>query len=171
MALLFVVGLIVSGVAFTSHRRASEASQLRRQATVLQDYSLQVVAPRNVDEIARITSQALASLFRVPAVVILIVEGKVASVKRTGAAEPDEAELEAARSSLTTGTVLRSGIYPYTASRFDFWPVQTAEGQSAVIGLAFDPDERPSEPDTHVGVVASLLALVLDRQHGRRAAG
>jgi K+-sensing histidine kinase KdpD len=169
MALLFVVGLIVSGVAFTSHRRAGEASRLRRQATVLQDYGLQVVVPRNVDEIARITSQALAALFRVPAVVMLVAEDKVVSVKRTGEAQPNEAELEAARSSLTTGTVLRSGVYPYAASRFDFWPVQTAGGQGAVIGLAFDPDERPATPDTHVRVVASILALVLDRQQGRRA--
>jgi len=169
MALLFVVGLIVSGVAFTSHRRAGEASQLRRQATVLQDYGLQVVVPRNLDEIARVTSQTLAALFRVPAVVILVAEGKVVSVKRTGEAEPNEAELEAARSSLTTGTVLRSGVYPYAASRFDFWPIQTAGDQSAVVGLAFDPDERPAAPDTHVRVVASILALVLDRKQGRRA--
>jgi K+-sensing histidine kinase KdpD len=169
MALLFVVGLIVSGVAFTSHRRATEASLLRRQATVLQNYSREVVMPRNVDAIASITSRALAALFRVPAVVILVVDERVVSVKRTGEAEPDEVELEAARSSLTSEAVLRSGVYPYEASRFDFWPVQTAGGQKAVIGLAFDPDERPPAPDTHVRVVASILALVLDRQHGRAA--
>jgi K+-sensing histidine kinase KdpD len=169
MGLLFVVGLIVSGVAFTSHRRANEASLLRRQATALRDYGRDVVMSRNVDAIASITSRALAALFRAPAVVILVAEGKVISVKRTGEAEPDEAELEAARSSLTTGTVVRSGVYPYAASRFDFWPVQTAEGQSAVLGLAFDPDERPSAPDKHVSVVASILALVLDRQRRRGA--
>jgi K+-sensing histidine kinase KdpD len=169
MALLFVVGLIVSGVAFTSHRRATEASLLRRQAIVLQDYSRNVVVARNMDAIASITSQALAALFRAPAVVMLVVDGKVVLVERTGEAEPDEAELAAARSSLTTGTVLRSGVYPHPASRFDFWPVQTAGGQNAVIGLAFDPDERPSVPDTQVGIVASILALLLDRQHGRRA--
>jgi hypothetical protein len=32
IGLLFVVGLIVSGVAFTSHRRATEVALLRRQA-------------------------------------------------------------------------------------------------------------------------------------------
>jgi hypothetical protein len=62
---------------------------------------------------------------------------------------------------------VRSGIYPDLASRFDFWPVKTAEGQNAVIGLAFDPDERPSAPDALVNVVGSVLALVLDRQHSR----
>ena len=64
---------------------------------------------------------------------------------------------------LTTGTVLRGGIYPHPTSRFDFWPVRTADGQTAVIGLAFDPDERPAEPDTQVNIVASILALTLDR--------
>ncbi len=39
IGLLFVVGLIVSGVAFTSRQRATEAALLRRQASVLQGYS------------------------------------------------------------------------------------------------------------------------------------
>lgn len=170
MALLFVVGLIVSGVSFTSHRRAAEASLLRKQAAVLQGYSRDVVAAGNVDAIASITTQALASLFRVSAVVMLAVEGRIVSTKRTGDAELQEVDLEAARSCLATGTVLRGGVYPHPDSRFDFWPVRTAEGQSAVIGLAFDPDERPPTPDTLVTVVIDVLALVLDRQHRRGAA-
>ncbi len=170
MALLFVVGLIVSGVAFTSHRRAAEASLLRKQATILQKYSQDVVAAGNADAIASITSQALAALFRVPAVVLLLADGQVISTRRTGDAEPREAELEAARSSLTAGTVLRGGVYPHPDSRFDFWPLRTPDGQTAVIGLAFDLDERPEEPDTHVTVVSSVLALVLDRQSRRIAA-
>lgn len=170
MVLLLVVGLIVSGVAFTSHRRAGEASRLRRQAALLQDYSLQVAVPHSLDEVARITSQVLASLFGVPAVVVLVADGQAISVKQVGASTPDEGELEAARSALTTGTVVRGGIYPFAGSRFDFWPVQTAEGRGAVIGLAFDPDERPASPDMHVRVVACILALVLDRRHEPRVA-
>ena len=90
------------------------------------------------------------------------------SLKQVGDVEPQEADLEAARSSLETGTVVRSGIYPNLASRFDFWPVETAEGQNAVIGLAFDPGERPSAPDVPVDIVVRVFALVLDRQHVRR---
>ena len=167
IGLLFVVGLIVSGVAFTSRRRAAEAALLRRQATVLQGYSRDVVAAGNTKAIVSITSQALAALFQVPAVVMLVTEGRVVSLERVGDVEPQEAELEAARSSLATGTVVRGGVYPNLASRFDFWPVKTAEGQNAVIGLAFDPDERPSAPDTLVDIVVRVLALVLDRQHAR----
>jgi len=168
IGLLFVVGLIVSGVAFTSHRRATEAALLRRQASVLQGYSRDLVAADNTKAIVSITSQALAALFQVPVVVMLASEDMVVSlVERVGDVEPQEAELEAARSSLATGTVVRAGVYPDLASRFDFWPVNTAEGQNAVIGLAFDLDERPSTPDALVDIVRSILALVLDRHHVR----
>ena len=167
IGLLFVVGLIVSGVAFTSRQRAAEAALLRRQATVLQGYSRDLVAADNTKAIVSITSQALAALFQVPAAVMLVTEGRVVFLERSGDVEPNEAELEAARSSLATGTVVRAGVYPHLASRFDFWPVETAEGQNAAIGLAFDPDERPSAPDRLVNIVGSVLALVLDRQHAR----
>jgi K+-sensing histidine kinase KdpD len=167
IGLLFVVGLIVSGVAFTSRHRATEAAQLRRQATVLQGYSRDVVAADTTKAILSITCQALAALFQVPAVVMLVTEDRVVSVERIGDLDPQEAELETARSSLATGTVARSGVYPNLASRFDFWPVTTAEGQNAVIGLAFDPDERPLAPDAPVDVIVRVLALVLERQHAR----
>jgi K+-sensing histidine kinase KdpD len=168
IGLLFVVGLIVSSVAFTSHQRATEAALLRRQTTVLQGYSRDVVAADNTNAIVSITSQALAALFQVPVVVMLVTEDKVVSLEQVGDVEPQEAELEAARSSLATGIVVRGGVYPNLASRFDFWPVETAEGQEAVIGLAFDPDERPSAPDAIVNIVVRVLGLVLDRQHVRR---
>jgi len=166
IGLLFVVGLIVSGVAFTSRQRATEAAVLRRQATVLQGYSRDLVAADDTMAIVSITSQALAALFQVPVVVMLVTDDRVVSLDRVGDVEPQEAELEAARSSLATGTIVRSGVYPNLASRFDFWPVKT-EGQNTVIGLAFDPDERPSAPDALVDIVVSVLALVLDRQHAR----
>jgi two-component system sensor histidine kinase KdpD len=167
IGLLFFIGLIVSGVAFTSRRRATEAAVLRRQATVLQGYSRDVVAADNTKAIVSITTQALAALFQVPVIVMLVKEGKIASLERIGGVEPQEPELEAARLSLATRTTVRAGIYPDLTSRFDFWPVATAMDQYAVIGLAFDPDERPSAPDVIIDIVGSVLALVLDRQHSR----
>ena len=93
------------------------------------------------------------------------------SLERVGDVEPQETELEAARSSLATGAVVRGDVYPNLASRFDFWPVKTAGGQNAVIGLAFDPDERPSAPDTLVNIVVTVLALVIrpSSMHGLEA--
>jgi K+-sensing histidine kinase KdpD len=167
IGLLFVVGLIVSGVAFTSHRRATEVALLRRQAALLQGYSRDVVAADNPNAIVSITSQALAALFQVPVVVMLFAEGRVVSLEQVGDVEPQQAELEAARSSLEVGTAVRGGVYPNLASRLDFWPVETAEGQKAVIGLAFDPDERPLAPEVPVNIIARVFALVLDRQQAR----
>ena len=168
IGLLFVVGLIVSGVAFTSRQRATEAALLRRQTAVLQGYSRDVVAADNTSAIVALTSKALAALFQVPVVVMLVKGDGVVSLEKVGDMEPQEADLEAARSSLASGTAVRGGIYPNPDSRFDFWPVVTTEGQNAVIGLAFDPDERPSAPDALVDIVVRVLALVLDRQHARR---
>lgn len=167
IGLLFIVGLIVSGVAFTSHRRAVEAALLQKQASLLQTCSHDVVAADNMKAFVSITSRTLAALFNVPVVVILITNGNVVSLDQVGGLQPREAELEAARSSLESGTVVRAGIYPDVVSRFDFWPVATAVGQSAVIGIAFDPDERPSAPSVFVDIVVNLLALALDRQHFR----
>ena len=167
IGLLFVVGVIVSGVAFTSRQRATEAALLRKQVAVLQGYSRDVTAADNAKAIVSITSRALAALFRVPVVVMLVTQDRVDFLERIGDAEPKEAELEAARAALASGTVARGDVYPNLASRFDFWPVKTAEGPNAVIGLAFDPDERPAAPDALVNVVVGLLALVLDRQQAR----
>jgi K+-sensing histidine kinase KdpD len=134
---------------------------------VLQGYSRDVVAAGNTNTILSSTASALAALFQVPAIVMLVTDGRVVSLERVGDVEPQETELEAARSSLATGTILRSDVYPNLASRFDFWPVKTSGGQNAVIGLAFDTDERPSAPDTLVNIVVRVLALVLERQHAR----
>ena len=138
---------------------------------MLQGDSRDVVAAGNTQTIVSITCEALSLLFQVPVVVMLVTEGKVISVKDSGL-KPQEAEFEAAQSSLAAGTVMRAGIYPSLTSRFDFWPVSTAAGEGAVIGIAFDPDDRPSTPDTLVDIVGSVLALALDRQHlpdGRNA--
>jgi len=167
IGLLFVVGVITSGVAFTSSRRAAEAVLLKKQMSVLQSYSRDVVAADSLDVILSMTCQALHALFEVPALAISVRQGAVASIMRVGDLTPQEADIEAARSSLETGGPVRSGVYPDLASRFDFWPVQSAQGQTAVIGLAFNPDERPAAPDGPARTVASILALALDRPSGR----
>jgi two-component system sensor histidine kinase KdpD len=171
IGLLFVVGCIASAVASTSRRRALEAALRGRQATVLRDYCRDVLAAGNAHAMASSTASAVSALFQVPVVVVLIGEGNEVSVERAGDIRLQEAEFEAARSSLATGTVARAGVYPTDASRFDFWPVETEVGQPAVIGIAFDPDERPSAPDTLVGIVGSFLALALDRQYWRGGLG
>ena len=87
IGLLFVVGLIASGVAFTSRRRAMEAERLRRQAAIVQRYTQDAAAAESIDAILSITARSLATLFRVPAVAMLVEDGKIVSIERAGDVE------------------------------------------------------------------------------------
>ncbi|WNJ90309.1 DUF4118 domain-containing protein [Bosea sp. 685] len=167
IGLLFVVGVIASAVASTARRRADDAALGRRQAAVVQSYSRDIVAADDAKAILSNAANALEALFQVPVVVMLMSEVSVDLVLRRGKIDLGEVDIEAARSSLTTGKVSVAGVYPFDTSRFDFWPVMTSAGGRAVIGLAFDPEERPTQPGTLVDIVRNLLALALDRQHLR----
>jgi K+-sensing histidine kinase KdpD len=165
IGLLFVVGCIASAVASTARRRANDVALLQRQAAALQIYSRDALAGDNTRAIIFDTASALEALFRVPVVVMTLSEAAVELIEKRGNFELLEVELEAGRSILTTGKLIPAGVYPFDTSRFDFWPVATPTGRQAVIGLAFDPDERPLAPSVLVEIVGSVLALALDRQH------
>ncbi len=165
IALLFVVGCIASPLASIARRRADDAALLRRQAATLQTYSRDALAAETTQAILVNTANALEALFRAPVAVILMSGTAVDMTERRGPLDLLDAELEAARSTLATGKAIPAGLYPFDTSRFDFWPVTTSRGQQAVIGLAFDPDDRPPTPGVLVETVGNVLALALDRQH------
>ena len=169
IALFFVVGCIASAVASIARRRAEDATLLKRQAASLQAYGRDLVACRRPNALLALTASALEAVFEVPVVVLLVSEGSVKRIEKRGGAEPAREEIEAARYALSESRPVPASVYPYDTSRFDFWPASTGEGQQAVIGLMFDPDERPSDPGVVVETVASLLALALDRRHILRA--
>jgi K+-sensing histidine kinase KdpD len=164
MCLLFVVGLIASTVSFTSQRRAEEAARLKKQFMVLQRYSREVTAATSPEAVASLTSRTLTSLFGVPSVALIVAHEKTIAVRTAGALEPNEAEIETARSSLSTGDVARGGVYPDVASRFDFLPINTRKGASAVLGIAFDADNRPSVVEASVAIIARILTWSLERE-------
>jgi two-component system sensor histidine kinase KdpD len=168
IALLFVVGCIASGVASIARRRADDAELLMRQAGITQLYTHDVVVADDAGEIVSLAASTLEALFQVPVVVMLMSENAVTLSERRGEIQLSDVEMEAAQSCLTTCRPVPAGIYPYDTSRLDFWPVSTPSGQQAVIGLAFNPDERPSRPATTVETVAGILALAIDREHARR---
>jgi hypothetical protein len=95
---------------------------------------------------------------------MLVNESEIVFREQVGALQPQEPDLEAVRSALTTGAAARAGVYPNVTSRFDFWPLETSRGQKAVVGLAFDTDERPARPDDLINIVVRLLGLALGRQ-------
>jgi K+-sensing histidine kinase KdpD len=162
IALLFIVGLIVGGVAFVSRRTANEATELRRKAVALQRFSADVTAADGINAVTALTADALGALFAAPAVVMTVRNGRLEIAARTGEPELSAAEREAAESCLSAQTPLRGGVYPHDGSRFDFWPVRLGDRSVAVIGVAL-PDERPALPDQPVDVVLSLLAMAMAR--------
>lgn len=161
ICLLFVVGAIVSGVAFTSQRRAGEANELRKKADILSAFSRDITGAADAKVLAQLTARTLSAMFRVPAVVILSSRDEAEHLEATGQIDLHESELQAARSAMTGEAPVRGGVYPDTASRFDFWPAKTDGSMHAVVGLAFDPDERPATPDTYVDVIRCLFGLAL----------
>lgn len=164
IALLFVVACIASAVSSIARHRADDAALLGRQASILQLYGKEVIAAGDIRSVVSVTASALEKLFHVPVVVMLMPEATAEIVERRGGIEPSKAEMEAAGSALASGHTIPARMYPFDASRFDFWPVSTSTaGQQAVIGLAFDPDERPRAPGMLAEIVGSLLALALDR--------
>lgn len=165
IALLFLVGIIVSTVAFTARRRTADVAVLREQLTSLQRYGREISAARDRNSAVVITTRTLASVFHVPAVAMVIDGGEIADIKAVGGIQPQEAEFDAARTSLEMGAAARARTFPATDSRFDFWPVGPTVGQAAVIGLAFGSDNRPSQQDELVDIVRSGLAQALDRFH------
>jgi K+-sensing histidine kinase KdpD len=169
IGLLFIVGVIASAVASTARRRADDAALARRQAALTRSYGQNLVAADGPEAIFSRTADALEALFQVPVVLMSMQQDAVELTLRRGGVEPSPIDIEAARSSLTTGKVALADVYPFDGSRFDFWPVMGSAGSRAVIGLAFDPQERPTQPGTLVELVASLMALALDRQHLRES--
>jgi K+-sensing histidine kinase KdpD len=165
IGLLFVVGCVASAVASTARRRADDSALLGEQASTLQFYSSDAAKASNVRIIASATASTLEELFHVPVAVMLLSETAIELAEHRGAIKPGESEMEAARSSVAAREAIHAGVYPYDASRFDFWPVTTSAGRQAVIGVAFDPDHRPSNANTLVEIVGNILALALDRQN------
>jgi len=168
IGLLFVVGCITSAVASIARREADAALLLRQQAAVLRLYSREASSGYSTS-IAANTANTLEALFRVPTVVILMSEAAENIIEKRGRIESlNKAEIQAAQASLANRRPVVAGVYPFDASRFDFWPVLTAAGRKAVIGLAFDPDERPTTPETLVEIVGNVFAIALDSQHVAR---
>lgn len=163
IVLLFLVGLIVSGVAFVSSRKASEAAELQRHAEILQGLSSDIAAADSLKAMTSRAAGALAALFGAPVAIMMVRDGGLDLVEQTGALDIGRAEYDAATAALSAHGAVRGGVYPDDQSRLDFWPVRVADRSVAVIGIALPSDERPPLPDQSVDVVRNLLALAIDR--------
>ncbi|MFS8055656.1 DUF4118 domain-containing protein [Rhizobium sp. BR 317] len=168
IALLFVVGCITSAIASIARRNADDAILLRRQMMLIQTGSHEIGRANDAKTIVSAGANALEAIFHVPVIVMELAEGGVELVERRGNLQPTELESEAARSSLATGKHVVAGVYPFDASRFDFWPVMKKDAWQMIVGLAFLPQRRPCDPGIMVDVIRGLLGAALVGEHARR---
>ena len=166
LALLLITAAIVSAVAAQSRRRAMEAWKAADHATALQTLARALVAATDRQAAAAASAEALARLFKAPAVALLHDGESLSVAAEVGGAQFSAADEEAARWALASRLPTRGGAYPVEAATFDFWPVVTSQRQQAVIGVRISLDEtgRPDNPERLVEIVSGYLAVALDRE-------
>ncbi|WP_267553508.1 DUF4118 domain-containing protein [Rhizobium rhizogenes] len=161
IALLFIIGCITSAIASTRRRDAAELDRHRRGQETLQIYARQMIAATSTEEATHLTRSALVSLFHVP--VAIIVSGKGDNLTVEGEKNLSAMELEAIRTALNSKAIVNGGVYPFDQSRFDFWPAQVSTDRAVVIGVAFDPERRPANPDATIEMMALMLGATIAR--------
>jgi len=166
-ALLFVIAAIVSAVAGHARRQALEARIAAQQAAALQSLAHVVINGRPPREVVQAAAIALGQIFRAPAAVVVIGSGRAQVAAKTGDAIIAAADEEAARGAAATKTPTRAGVYPFDASRFDFWPIPAESGASYLLGVDFGGarNGRPRSPDRFIEVVGACLAAA-DARNG-----
>ena len=159
--LLLVIAAMVSTVAAESRRRAVEARQAAEQSQALQALAHVVIESRPQKEILQAAATALNQIFHAPSVIFMEQGGTFGPVATAGAPKITAAEQEASRGSLTSHAPMRSEMYPYDGSKFDFWPITSPAGYGCVVGVDFTRSdrERPTEPQRFVDVVSGYLTV------------
>lgn len=156
IGLLFVVGGIASGLASLAARRKEALRQRMHQEQAVRRFSQAIAGIAQPGDIARRAAASLDDIFGVPVSVWMPRDGGLEQVAATGSLSAGEGELAAARAALEQDRFTRAGLYPFDASRFDFWPIRGPGRQSLVLGLAFDHQEYPEHPEVFVEVIGRL---------------
>ena len=171
IGLLLVIGGMASGLASLAARRKAAFRLRLRQEQALQSFSHAIADVEQPRELAKRAAAALEGMFEVSVAVIMPVDGRLEAISTLGAVAVGASDLAAAQAALDQGHRTRAGVYPFDASRFDFWPIKAPGHQPLVLGLAFDRQEYPERPDLFVVVVGRLLSLALTSrspaQHAR----
>ncbi|MGO7214185.1 DUF4118 domain-containing protein [Rhizobium ruizarguesonis] len=162
IALLFVIACVISAITSWGRQKGVDLERTRQAQAVLRAYAGRMKVSGSIDETARLTVASLTEFFQSP-VVVLLSANKTDDPEIADGERLTAIEMEAARSSLVSNSVVTGGVYPYDESRFDFWPVATISGRRAIIGVAFDPDRRPVDPGVMVEIVALVFGAVIDR--------
>jgi two-component system sensor histidine kinase KdpD len=161
--LLLAIATIVSAVAAESRRRQLAAGRAAEQAQALQTLAHVVIQAGPDPEILAAAATALNQIFRAPSVIYMRQGPALRPVASAGGARMTAAEEEAAISARDSGLRSRAETYPYAASEFDFWPVESSGDCRWVLGVSFmnSGRARPEAPDRFIEIVGAYLAAAL----------
>ncbi len=166
LLLLLFVAAVISAVAAKSRQRALEAIDAVSQARAMQTLARGLVEETSRTGVAHRCAAALSELFHAPAVVMLQDPEGTSELATGGGAQLVQADLDAARWSMSSGLATRGGAYPMAEATLDFWPLTTARRLQATIGVAISgrDEGRPAAPERLVEIVSGYLAVALDRE-------
>ena len=165
MVLLAVVAAVVSTVAAEARRRAVEARAAADRAEALRSLAHATIQGEADATLYRIAAEALARIFKAPAVIYAEEDGVVSTVASAGGARVSPSDREAAQWAISHETPVQGDVYPFDQASFDMWPVETANKRRLILGVSFgESDEgRPNEPGELFELVAGYLAAGLTR--------
>jgi two-component system sensor histidine kinase KdpD len=166
LALLFVIGAIVSTVAAQARQRAVEAQEAADRAEALRALAHVVIQRPSKDEILGAAADTLGRLFSSPAVVLLESGGALRLAAQSQGARVTADDEQAARAALDSGSPTRADAFPVDRSRYDFWPVVPAGADFRfVLGVGAGRD-RPEQPSRLVELVGGYIASALTLPRG-----
>lgn len=173
MALLAAVAAVASGLAARSRRRALDAEREARRADALRGLAHKVVEGASASAVASAAAETLGAIFEAPAIVLIDQDGQFGAQARAGRSEKlSKADEEAARWALENGLPTRAQAFPFDAAQFDFWPLRTASGNQAVVGVEGRERERErAEAERYVDLVGAYLLAGLERSKAPLARG
>ena len=155
MALLLLVGIIVSVVAGESRRRAFAARRAVDQAEALHDLARTIVNKAPPAAQLRAAARALGRAFDAPAIILEVRDRDLALVAADRGGRPTAGDLEAAAWTSANHKPSRAGTYPFGASEYDFWPATSAAQRLLVLGVR--QRNRPADADRLAEMVAGYL--------------
>jgi len=172
LALLLITAAAVSAVAAQSRRRALQAWDALGESFALQAMARAMVGAGDAQALAHACTEALARIFKAPAVVFLTEGDDLQLAAHSGGGGVTPADEDAAHWVAAARLPSRGGAYPIDGCAYDLWPVQTPKRQRAVVGVQISGREqgRPENPERVVETVASFLSVALDREANARDA-
>jgi two-component system sensor histidine kinase KdpD len=162
MGLLLVVAAIASTVAARSRHNALQAQRAADRAEALRRLAHLVTEAASAKRLQSAAAEALETIFRGPAVVLVERDGHLDPAAKAGGPTPSSIDMDAAHWAWINRLATRAGTFPFDAATFDFWPIVHGDGEGVVLGLG-PGSERPADTATYTETIGAYLLASLPR--------